>query len=283
VTLPTAAYPGATFDGNEQSVANDPGSPDPTIAEGLDHNKLAAELVAIETDLRDAFASESAASVLGALQALRASIDAQATHAGQHKHGGSDEVAQSAPGANAIPKAGAGSTLSTGWLPQATESAKGALEIPTLTETSAGTDDTKAVTPKKLIDWHDGLAEVFGQDAQRSVSPGRSTTTSTTFQTKTSITTPALTGIYRVTWSCYIDQSTTVNQVTARCRNQADVVDEGGVAIFQPRATAERTFAGGIGYIVFTGAAKTFDLQYAVIGSGTAGIQNAAIEFWRIS
>lgn len=38
-------------------------------------------------------------------------------HATSHKNGGSDEVSTATPTANAIPKAGAGSTLATGWIP----------------------------------------------------------------------------------------------------------------------------------------------------------------------
>lgn len=38
-------------------------------------------------------------------------------HAASHQNGGSDEIATATPGANAIPKAGAGGTLGTGWLP----------------------------------------------------------------------------------------------------------------------------------------------------------------------
>ena len=38
------------------------------------------------------------------------------THASEHQHGGADEVATATPGANAIPKAGAGSTLAAGWI-----------------------------------------------------------------------------------------------------------------------------------------------------------------------
>jgi hypothetical protein len=39
------------------------------------------------------------------------------SHASTHQNGGSDEVATATPGANAIPKAGAGGTLASGWLP----------------------------------------------------------------------------------------------------------------------------------------------------------------------
>lgn len=42
---------------------------------------------------------------------------AAATHASQHQHGGADEIATATPGANAIPKAGAGGTLASGWIP----------------------------------------------------------------------------------------------------------------------------------------------------------------------
>ncbi len=143
-------YPGALWDGNLQSEANDPGVEDDTLAEGRDYNEIADEVVAVETDLRAAADSESKPNIEQAIAALRSAIDALNTHASQHKHGGADEVAQSAPGVNAIPKAGATGVLSTGWIPQATESAKGGLEIATQAETDAGVDNTRAVTPLKL-------------------------------------------------------------------------------------------------------------------------------------
>lgn len=39
------------------------------------------------------------------------------THATTHQHLGTDEIATATPGANAIPKAGAGGTLAAGWVP----------------------------------------------------------------------------------------------------------------------------------------------------------------------
>lgn len=41
---------------------------------------------------------------------------ADASHATQHKHGGSDEVASATPGANVIPKADSGGKLADGWI-----------------------------------------------------------------------------------------------------------------------------------------------------------------------
>ena len=41
----------------------------------------------------------------------------QPAHATSHKHGGLDEVATATAAANAIPTAGAGGTLATGWIP----------------------------------------------------------------------------------------------------------------------------------------------------------------------
>jgi hypothetical protein len=282
MALPTSNYPGATWGGNEQDVANDPGAEDDTIAEARDHNLIAAEILAIEDDLRAAFATESAASMTAALQTLRASITAQASHAAQHQHGGADEVASSAPGANLIPKAGAGSTLSTGWLPQATESAQGAAEIATQAETDAGADDARIVTPLKLESWHDSMHPV-GEDYQSAASAARSTTTSTTFQPKTQLVTPSLTGTYRIGWSAVIDQSTTSNEVEARLYNVTDAAVVNGVEIFQPKATLMRNMCGGFAEVVFAGAAKTFEIQYRQQGGGTAGIAEARIEIWRVA
>ena len=41
------------------------------------------------------------------------------SHASTHQNGGSDEIATATPAANAIPKAGAGSDLAVGWIPEA--------------------------------------------------------------------------------------------------------------------------------------------------------------------
>jgi hypothetical protein len=57
-------------------------------------------------------------------------------HASVHKNSGSDEVATATPGANAIPKAGAGGTLATGWLPPATTSAPGVVQLDSVGNTS---------------------------------------------------------------------------------------------------------------------------------------------------
>ena len=57
-------------------------------------------------------------------------------HAASHQHGGSDEVATATAGANAIPKAGAGGTLATGWLPAATTGARGVVQLDTLGDTT---------------------------------------------------------------------------------------------------------------------------------------------------
>lgn len=50
------------------------------------------------------------------LSGLLADPQTPATHAASHQHGGADEVATATPAANAIPKAGAGGKLSSGWL-----------------------------------------------------------------------------------------------------------------------------------------------------------------------
>jgi len=57
-------------------------------------------------------------------------------HAASHQHGGSDEVATATAGANAIPKAGAGGTLATGWLPAATTGARGVVQLDALGDTT---------------------------------------------------------------------------------------------------------------------------------------------------
>lgn len=46
-------------------------------------------------------------------------------HASSHQNGGSDEIATATPAANAIPKAGAGGTLASGWIPTLNQNTTG--------------------------------------------------------------------------------------------------------------------------------------------------------------
>jgi hypothetical protein len=54
-------------------------------------------------------------------------------HHASHQNGGSDEIATATAGANAIPKAGAGGTLASGWLPNPSASTLGGVESLTCT------------------------------------------------------------------------------------------------------------------------------------------------------
>ena len=77
---------------------------------------------------------------------------APTAHAASHQNGGSDEIATATPGANAIPKAGAGGTLAGGWITYGTAASTAAegddTRIPTQTENDAlqGTDGTPSNT-----------------------------------------------------------------------------------------------------------------------------------------
>ena len=59
------------------------------------------------------------------------------THATQHKHGGSDEIATATPAANAIPKADSGGKLD-GWLSDASTTSKGKVQLAPDGDTSSG-------------------------------------------------------------------------------------------------------------------------------------------------
>lgn len=279
MALPTPNYPGATWDGNEQSTANDPGTEDPTLAEGRDYNEIAAEVVAIEDDLRAAADSESVANVEQAIASLRSAIDAYLTHASRHKHGGADEVAQSSPGVNAIPKATATGQLSTGWLPQATEAAKGAAEIATQAETDTGTDDQRIVTPKKLNDWFAGV-NVLEED--EAVDETQSTTTSTSWVDKLTFDSAALTGVYRISWMAVIGMNSTSNAVEARLYNVTDAVAVHTASYYTPGSTTDFVIQSGWCDVTFTGVTKQFKIQFRRQGvGGTASIENARIAIRR--
>jgi len=58
--------------------------------------------------------------------------------------------AKTTPGASKIPIADGNGNIDSGWLKDATETAKGAVELATPAETIAGTDEGKAAHPKSI-------------------------------------------------------------------------------------------------------------------------------------
>lgn len=123
---------------------------------------------------------------------------------------------------------------------------------------------------------------MFGADYQTVTSLGRSTTTSTVFQTKLTLTTPVLTGTYRIGWMSVIDQSNGSDAVQARLFNDTDGAIVGAQYEVEPKDTRNRYYAGGFAEIAFSGAAKSFSIQYRQQRGNTAGIQDARIEIWRV-
>lgn len=122
----------------------------------------------------------------------------------------------------------------------------------------------------------------FGQDYQTAISTARSTTTSATFQTKVTLTTPSLTGTYRVGWTSVIDMDNNKKSVLARLQNTTDAATIGAEHSMEPKDPTDRVIAGGFAEVTFSGASKTFEIQYSATGN-TAGIQDARIEIWRVS
>lgn len=122
----------------------------------------------------------------------------------------------------------------------------------------------------------------FGKDYQVEKVDARATTTSATYQTRVTLTTPALTGTYRVRGHAMIDDPSSLGKM--RLRNDTDAVNIGGEVIHKASDANERRPYDMLDTVVFTGSAKTFKLQWAdVSGGNTQGICYAKIEIWRVS
>lgn len=140
----------------------------------------------------------------------------------------------------------------------------------------------------KTVSLNGGIlsANGFGDDYQSELVSARSTTTSSTFQTKTTLTTPALTGTYRVAWHAVVDGTSAGGNGTeteARLQNTTDATTVGAPNRYTPTDVDDRVSVGGFDDVAFTGSAKTFEVQFRRAGgSGSSGIQDAHIELWRI-
>lgn len=126
-------------------------------------------------------------------------------------------------------------------------------------------------------------ASVFGDDYQGAGSRARSTTTSSSFQTKVTLTTPVLTGTYRVVWQAVIDQTNTQDSVEVRLQNTTLGSSVGTFQRMEPKDIDNQIFAGGAGGVVFAAQTMDFEIQWRQQDGSTAGIQDAVIEIWRVS
>lgn len=131
-------------------------------------------------------------------------------------------------------------------------------------------------------DWLVLSGGAFGNDYQTAISTPRTTTTSPAFQTKVTLVTPALTGLFRIGWKAEVDNTNTLNDV--RLQNLTDGTTVNGTQSVQNPDAAARIFVGGFAEVTFTGASKSFSLQWRdrPPGGDTQGIANARIELWKI-
>ncbi len=125
-------------------------------------------------------------------------------------------------------------------------------------------------------------APVFGQDFQGASERVRTTTTSTTFQTKVALTTPVLTGDYYYFWQALVDQSSTTSQIEIRLWNVDAGFSQGQWQLVQPTNTIERIFTGGQGGFSLAASSVTFEIQWRALGGNTAGIEDALITIYRV-
>ena len=79
-----------------------------------------------------------------------------------------------------------------------------------------------------------------------------------------------------------VDQSNVSDSVEARLQNITDATTVGVTQRHEPQDTDNRIFVGGFANIVFSAESREFQIQWRQQDGGTAGIQDARIEIWRI-
>lgn len=125
---------------------------------------------------------------------------------------------------------------------------------------------------------------IFGNEYDSASSLGASSTTSTTYLTKVSITKGSglPNGTYRVAGAAEIASTTANRTVAVRLINTTDSVVYNEALERTSLANLTMPFAS-LGEVVLSGSNKTFAIQYCVVQATTVVITNARLEFWRIS
>lgn len=128
-----------------------------------------------------------------------------------------------------------------------------------------------------------GGGGVFGTDYQSVESLGESSTSADVFQDKVEMVTPALIGTYRVGCSMRTWHSNVADSAVSRLYNATDDDVLCGEWDEEAENSTNRRPNGGFANVVFAGASKTFKIQYKQDRGGTAYINQARIELWRVA
>lgn len=129
----------------------------------------------------------------------------------------------------------------------------------------------------------DNLSAEFGRNYLKAESLGQSTTTSTTFQSKTTLATGALTGKYLLTWYCLLSKPSGGNPIYSRFYNTTDAAVIGGTWTKDQLQTTDKLQFSGSVEVTLSGTSKTYAIQYRGGGGNTAAIEEARIEMWKVS
>jgi hypothetical protein len=151
-------------------------------------------------------------------------------------------------------------------------------------------------SPQRIVATATAGAGLFGLDYQdvesaALFSTGAGLASPTAFVTKpgASLTTPALTGTYRVSWRGIYAASASNVVVGGQLFNVTDAVVVGATQFYGPSTSAGsagREDMNGTNDVVFAGAPKQFDVQInkqAGPPPGSGNIRDARIEIWRVS
>jgi len=129
----------------------------------------------------------------------------------------------------------------------------------------------------------DLMSPDYGRDYALSQSLGQSTTTATSFQTKVSLATGALTGTYLMTWYCLMSRPSGGSPISARFFNVTSSTVVGGVWSKDQLQITDKLQFSGEAVITLSGTSNSFTIQYEGGGGNTAAIEEARIEMWRVS
>lgn len=137
--------------------------------------------------------------------------------------------------------------------------------------------DNQIITKKYV----DDRVQVFGTQFNQVSSESVVSTTSTIYQTKLSITTPIISGLYRIGYSIEFNSSSNNRAVEVRWYNSTDNIEVDNNYAQTNSGSNWFTFSG-FSYINIINTSKTFNLQYRGV-SGECMVRGARIELWRVS